>query len=138
MKIQIGNQLLITGPLPRSRGVDFRTTKTGRQYAKFSVRAGSRKLEDGTYQDDWVNCIAWGDVADLCNPLQPGQAVLVAGTLKTNSYTGRDGEERTTHDLTVDFLLPSGSQFASGGNTARNTGGFEDIPDDDDGDLPFD
>ena len=137
MKIQLGDQMLITGPLPRSRGVEFRQTQRGRTFAKFSVRAGSQRLDDGTYQDDWINCVAWGETAQLCNGIQPGDSVLVAGTVRKNTYTGRDGEEHTTHDLSVDFLLASGSSVPAA-STARNTGGFEDIPDDDDGDLPFD
>jgi single-stranded DNA-binding protein len=136
MRIQLGDQVIITGPLPRSRGVEFRTTKTGRPFAKFSVRAGSQKMADGTYQDDWVNCTAWGDTSELCRYIQPGQSVLVAGTVHINTFTGRDGEERTSADLNVDFLLPSGSSSGSAHGAGGSTGGFEDMPDDE-GDLPF-
>ena len=138
MRIQLGDQVIITGPLPRSRGVEFRTTKTGRPFAKFSVRAGSQKMADGTYQDDWINCTAWGDTSELCRYIQPGQSVLFAGTVHINTFTGRDGEERTSADLNVDFLLPSGSHAPAEGNVfVRKSGGFEDMPDDNEGDLPF-
>lgn len=133
MKLMTKSGTLLTGNLPRSRAPETRETQTGRKVTNFSVRAGSVRNEDGTYTDDWINCVAWGEMADICERLRPGQPVLVAGDLRTREWTGRDGETRTTTELNVDFVLGCGPVPRPAQKAAP---AFEDLIDDE-GDLPF-
>lgn len=136
MKLKSGVSCLITGNLPRSRGPEIRYTQNGKKVVSFSVKAGSKKNDDGTYTDDWQGCTAWGDMADLCETFCAGQSVLVCGQLRSRTWTGRDGAERTSTELNVDFAVPSGPAAPS---AIQPGGTFNDLPDDDidDGDLPF-
>jgi len=137
MKLKSGASCLITGSLPRSREPEARYTQSGKKVVSFSVKAGSVKNDDGTYTDDWINCTAWGDMADICERLRPGQNVLVCGRLNTRTWTGRDGDERTSTELIVDFASGCGPVAApahQGEPAAAPT--FDEL-EDSDGDLPF-
>lgn len=104
MILQSSKNVLVIGTLPRSRAVEIRTTQNGRQFAKFSVRADSVRKEDGSYDDTWLECVAWGEAAHMCAVLKPGGTYLLAGEKRTRSWTGRDGEERTAQELNVTFV----------------------------------
>lgn len=137
MILKQNNSVLVTGNLPRSREPDVRYTQTGRKVVNFSVKGRSTRNEDGTYTDDWINCVAWGDMADICGRLHAGQSVLVSGSIASREWTGRDGDLRTSTELTVDFILGCGPVPPPSDRSAQSST-FNDLDDmDDDGELPF-
>src|SRR5574344_759427 len=78
-----------------SRGPEMKTTKTGKFVTEFSLIAG--KKPDGTTR--FVNCKAWGDLAQAAAKLHQHDAVMVSGRLDSREYNGK-----TYSDLVCDWI----------------------------------
>lgn len=67
--------------------------------AKFNVAVTSRyKNKNGEYEDKtkWMAVEAWRGLAEIAEKyLKKGSKVLIEGTLEDNSYTSKDGQEKT-------------------------------------------
>lgn len=120
------NQVTLLGRL----GADpiQRATKSGVAVAHFSV-ATSRRIraaegeQDPEKQQDreeteWHRVVAWGREAENCTRfLRKGQPVLVQGMIRSRSFKGKDGLERTAFEIHADdvcFLgggLPAGERM---------------------------
>lgn len=129
------------------RDADFmHVGKNDTPLCKFSIPAEEQVNPDGTKTTTWINCVAWRDIAQRASGLRKGDPVLVCGKMSSRSYIGRDGDERTIEELTVEVFSTPGSSIAdleAFPNVAFQpiTGGAVNIPfdemDDDGGDLPF-
>lgn len=73
-------------------------TKTGRPYARFIIAASDKyKDEVGEWKERnliYMNCIAFGYLAEMLAGCKQGKLLRVEGVLKRNKYTGRDGNKR--------------------------------------------
>ena len=78
-----------------SRDPEMKTTKTGKFVTEFSLIAG--KKPDGTTR--FVNCKAWGDLAQATAKLHQHDAVMVSGRLDSREYNGK-----TYSDLVCDWI----------------------------------
>lgn len=78
-----------------SRDPEMKTTKTGKLVTEFSLIAG--KKPDGTTR--FVNCKAWGDLAQATAKLHQHDAVMVSGRLDSREYNGK-----TYSDLVCDWI----------------------------------
>ena len=67
----------------------LRTSKAGREWCSFSVA-----VDDGA-ERQWVSISAFGDDAQVCAGLEKGCCIRVEGRLRLNTWTGKDGRERT-------------------------------------------
>lgn len=116
-----------------SRDPVMKTTKTGKLVTEFSLIAG--KKPDGTTR--FVNCKAWGDLAQATAKLHQHDTVMVSGRLDSREYNGK-----TYNDLVCDWV-----GLSLGGGTATATAPapaaansaptFTELSDDDTGKLPF-
>lgn len=51
---------------------------------------------------DFVNCVAFGKVAEYIEKyFKKGQEIIVQGAIRTNSYTDKNGEKRTSVSVVV-------------------------------------
>jgi single-strand DNA-binding protein len=97
--------LTITGSL--TADPELRFTPAGIAVANFTVASNARRFDKATngYVDVepiFLRCTAWRTTAEnITNSLTRGARVIVTGNLKSNSYETRDGEKRTTLELTV-------------------------------------
>ena len=98
------NQLSIVGHVGRDPKLQY--SQEGNARCRFSVAVTERRNN----QDDtqWFNVVAFGRLAEICNQyVRKGMAILVAGPVKLNEYTGRDGQHRASLDVVardVQFL----------------------------------
>jgi len=98
------NQLSIIGHVGRDPELQY--SQEGNARCRFSVAVTERRNN----QDDtqWFNVVAFGRLAETCNQyVRKGMAILVAGPVKLNQYTGRDGQHRASLDVVardVQFL----------------------------------
>lgn len=141
MLLKQGNQAIVAGFVPKD--ADLRYTTTGKQVCNFSLKVGDKVAEDGSKIAQWINCVAWEDVADAAKYLVKGDRVLCFGELKQRSFTSREGEEKTTTELICDLVLTNGSSvlaavpsFTSAPN-ASTAPAFEEVEDVSDDELPF-
>jgi single-strand DNA-binding protein len=146
---------------------EMRYTPSGRPVTQFNVAVNqsTKNQQTGEWVEatDWFRVSVWGDRAErAAENLRKGNKVFVEGRFKTREFEGRDGQKRTSLELTADSLVnlekrpreegdgefataspaparPSGAPAgapAGGGGAPRGGGGGFDEPSDLD-DLPF-
>ena len=146
---------------------EMRYTPSGRPVTQFNVAVNQSTKNQQTNEwveaTDWFRVSVWGDRAErAAENLRKGNKVFVEGRFKTREFEGRDGQKRTSLELTADSLVnlekrpreegdgefvpsssaparPSGANApapAGGGSAPRGGGGGFDEPSDLD-DLPF-
>jgi single-strand DNA-binding protein len=146
---------------------EMRYTPSGRPVTQFNVAVNQSTKNQQTNEwveaTDWFRVSVWGDRAErAAENLRKGNKVFVEGRFKTREFEGRDGQKRTSLELTADSLVnlekrpreegdgefvpsssaparPSGAgapASAGGGSAPRGGGGGFDEPSDLD-DLPF-
>jgi single-strand DNA-binding protein len=102
---------------------------TGRTY---TTSDGERRQET-----EWFTVVAWNKLAEQCNQyLSKGKRVYVEGRLKSNSWTGQDGQTRFSNEINairVLFLDRAGageSEYGGGGimDELEPAGAAEDLP----------
>ena len=150
------NKVVLIGNLVRDPEV--RATQNGISVCNFTVAVNRRfKKENGEQETDFLNVIAWRQLAELCGKyLAKGRKVAVTGSIQTRTYEAKDGSKRTAWDIVADeveFLTTqnqqSGTQSAPGAYTTaaskdsgtayapqphNDFGGFTQV---DDEELPF-
>ncbi len=152
------NKVFLIGNL--TRDPEMRSTQSGVAVCNFSIAVNRRfrNPQTGQQETDFLNVIAWRQLAELCGKyLAKGRKVAVTGSIQTRTYKVKDGSKRTAWDIVADeveFLAPqnqqSGAQSApvayttaaskdSGATYAPQThndfgGGFTQV---DDEELPF-
>lgn len=118
------NRVFLIGNLVRDPEV--RATQSGISVCNFTVAVNRRfKKENGEQETDFLNVIAWRQLAELCSKyLAKGRKVAVTGSIQTRQYEAKDGSKRTAWDIVADeveFLTPqnqqSGTQSAPGAYT---------------------
>lgn len=139
------------------RNVDGKLVMSGRM----AINSRSKRINDalGTkFGDDetvWASVNFWERTGENLRAYLKGRTkvrVIVAGPVKVNSYTDRNGSERTELNISVfdweslEFVNKSAGNTDSGDSRTSNeppasvaaSGGFSELSDDfDDSDLPF-
>jgi single-strand DNA-binding protein len=141
---------------------EMRYTPNGRPVTQFNVAVNqsTKNQQTGEWVEatDWFRISVWGDRAErAAENLRKGNRVFVEGRFKTREFEGRDGQKRTSLEITADSLVnlekraregdegqfggapgggPSGppSGGAPSGGSRGGGGGFDDNDLDD---LPF-
>lgn len=78
-------------------------TDLGKAYANFSLATNERWTDQsGQKQErtEWTRIVLWGRTAEVAMQyLKKGSKIAIQGSLKTRSFTGRDGEERKVTEV---------------------------------------
>lgn len=134
---------------------EMRYTPNGRPVTQFNVAVNqsTKNQQTGEWveETDWFRVSVWGDRAErAAENLRKGNRVFVEGRFKTRQFEGRDGQTRTSLELTADSVVNlekrnredgDGGQFeggrpvTAGAPSGAPRGGGMDDPDLDD--LPF-
>jgi len=106
------NKVILIGNL--GHDPSCKTTDTGVDIANLSL-ATSEKWKDnnGEYQErtEWHDITFFGRPAEVCkNYLSKGDKVCVEGSLKTETYTNKDGQEVTRTKITGRGLTMLGNK----------------------------
>jgi len=128
------------------RDPETRYTQGGRMNVSFSI-ASTRRYNDagGTQQEKttWFRVTAWGKLAETMDKLAQdgylakGRSVLVSGRIDSSEYTGQDGQQRFSLDITADDIVLAGGRTDGGGqNSGARSGQPAPVAEDID-DLPF-
>jgi single-strand DNA-binding protein len=146
------------------RDPELRYTPNGRPVTTFSVAVNqsTKNQQTGEWVEatDWFRVSVWGDRAErAAENLRKGNKVFVEGRFKTREFEGRDGQKRTSLEITADsvvnlekrpreegegqFAAPAAAAAGSGaaggstGGPARSGGGGGNFDDTELDDLPF-
>ena len=101
-------KIMLIGNL--GRDPEMRYTPTGRPVTQFSVAVSNSKpdgqggwVDEGT---DWFRVSVFGDRAErAAEQLRKGNRVFVEGRFKTREFEGRDGQKRTSLEITADSIV---------------------------------
>lgn len=139
------NKIFIIGNL--TRDPEMRTLQSGVSVCTFTVAVNRRRqnnAEAGQSEADFFRVSAWRQLGEVCNRyLAKGRKVGVTGTLTLNTYTGNDGQQRSSLEVQADeveFLTPRSEQVdpsPTPPSPSAEQGTSNPVQVDDLGDLPF-
>lgn len=88
-----------------TKAVEIRYTKNELKVANFTLAINRDvKNKEGNYDADYINCVAYGNQADLVSKyLDKGSKVSVEGHIQTGSYE-KDGKKTYTTDIVVEKI----------------------------------
>jgi single-strand DNA-binding protein len=88
----------------------MRYTPTNRAVTQFNVAVNqsTKNQQTGEWveETDWFRVSVWGDRAErMAESLRKGNRVFVEGRFKTRQFEGRDGQTRTSLEITADSIV---------------------------------
>ena len=120
------NKIIIVGYL--GRDPEIRYTPQGDAVCNFSVATTERRknqFDDYEDQTTWFRVTVWRRQAELANQyLHKGKQVYIEGKLRQAEYTDRDGNRRTTLEVTasdIQFLGKAGDGDGTESNEDRDS-----------------
>ena len=95
------NKIVIMGRI--SHDLELRHTPAGKSVCSFTVAVDrDRKREDGTYDTDWIRCVAWDSKGEfISRHFEKGKPIVVEGRMQTRDYADKDGNKRTATEVIV-------------------------------------
>ena len=89
---------------------EMRYTPSGRAVTQFNVAVNQSTKNQQTNEwveaTDWFRVSVWGDRGErAAENLRKGNRVFVEGRFKTREFEGRDGQKRTSLEITADSLV---------------------------------
>ena len=97
------NKVFLIGNL--TKDPEMRSTQSGVAVCNFSIAVNRRfrNAQTGQQETDFLNVIAWRQLAELCSKyLAKGRKVAVAGSIQTRTYEAKDGSKRSAFDIVAD------------------------------------
>ncbi len=131
---------------------ELKTTPSGVNVIRFQVACDrSYQRAGGERQADFIDCVAWRQTAEFISRyFHKGSMIAVEGTIQTQNYTDKSGNNRKSVEVVANNVSFCGSKADNAGaapaqptynepapSYSNTTGSdFEEITDEDD-DLPF-
>ena len=133
------NHIVLMGRL--TRDPELRHTGKRPPVASFSLAVDrDYKGQSGEKETDFVDIVAWRSTADFVNKFfTKGRMAVVEGRLQLRDWTDKDGGKRRSAEVVAEHVY-FGDSKRSESDTASAppaSGDFREIPEDEEGDLPF-
>lgn len=110
---RIANSVQLVGRI--ARDIEMRKANDT-PIALFAVAVDRPKAKDGSVQTDFVNCQAWGAIAEFIEKyLGKGRKVALQGELRVDTYTDKNGDRKTATNVRVDSI-----EFADSKTTEKS------------------
>ena len=145
------NKVILMGRLTRDPEVRYGAANNT-AIARFSIAVDRRFKREGQPTADFFNCTAFGKTGEFVEKyLKKGTKVVLDGELQNDNYTNKEGQTVYGMQIIVNSLEFAESKAASENNagfvaqavpdapapTAEAGGGFMNIPDVAEDELPF-
>lgn len=133
------NKAILIGRL--TKDIELKTTANGVSVCSFAVAVNRRfKNSDGSYDADFVSCVAWRQQAEfLAKYFGKGASVGIVGSIQTRNYEN-NGQKVYVTEVNVDevYFVGNKSERSTQAQNSDNlpNDGFMPIPESG-GDLPF-
>lgn len=103
------NKVILMGRL--TRDLEVSRTAGGINFVRFTIAVNRRfKNENGEYQADFINCVAWRQTAEfIARYFVKGAMISVAGSIQTGSYQ-KDGQTVYTTNVNVEEAYFTGEK----------------------------
>ena len=90
---------------------ELKVTASGQAVTNFNVAVANRKKENGEWVDDttdWYRINLWGDLAEhAADTITKGMRLIIQGRLKSREWETKEGDKRTSWEITADDLGPA-------------------------------
>ena len=137
------NKMLVIGNV--GTDPDMRYTPNGYPVTSFRLATGRKyTTSDGEQREEteWFTITAWRDLAEKCNQyVTKGMRVYAEGRLKSDTWTGQDGQVRFRNEIVANqvLFLDRASQPAPGAEGQAGPAGEPEPaePEGDAEDLPW-
>ena len=149
------NRIIIMGRL--GKDPELRRTQQGTPVASFSLAVDRDFKDKGTGErvTDWIDVVAWRQTGEFVSRyFTKGRMAVVEGRLQMRDWTDREGNKRRSAEVVADNVYfgdskkdGDGGGYSAGygappnqgpsGYPASDYGGFQEMGEEDDGDLPF-
>lgn len=117
------NKVILMGRLTRDVEVRYSSGENATAVARYTLAVDRRFHRDGEATADFINCVAFGRVAEFAEKYyRQGLKIVVSGRIQTGSYTNRDGQKVYTTDVVIEEQEFAESKSASESATAASGG----------------
>lgn len=124
---------------------ELKHTQSGTACTRFNVAVDRRVKQGEERQTDFITIVAWQQRAEfICKYFSKGQRIALTGSIRTGSYTDREGNKRNTFEVWAENVEFCESKAEKAQNQSQNQQQQknETIPDvsmeyDMNADLPF-
>lgn len=139
------NKVILMGRLTRDPEVRYTQGEHSTAVARYTL-AVDRKVKSNNETADFINCICFSKMAEVAEKyLRKGTKITISGRIQTGSYVNKEGNKVYTTDIVVEeqeFAESKGASTSNNNASSNNTtgnipGGFMNIPDGMDEELPF-
>ena len=132
------NRVILLGRLTRDPEVRYSQGGDNMAIAKFTLAVDRRGKQNDQQTADFPSCVCFGRQAEFAEKyLRQGTKVAVQGRIQTGSYTNKDGQKVYTTDVVVEEQEFAESKKTDAPAAQTSFGGFMNIPDGIDEELPF-
>jgi len=145
------NKVTLMGRLTRDPNVRYSQSQNGEQLciARYTLAVDRRYGKTAEQSADFISCVAFGKNGEFAERyLKQGTKIAICGHIQTGSYTNREGQKVYTTDIVVEEHYFADSKGSNGnGNYSpapsqqspapEMEGGFMNIPEGIENDLPF-
>lgn len=88
------NTVILMGRLTRDPEVRYSAGENSTALARFSIAVDRRFRRDGQQETDFFDCSAFGRQAEFIEKyLKKGTKIVLQGRIENNNYTNRDGQK---------------------------------------------
>ena len=135
------NKIILMGRL--TRDPEVRYSDDNKAVGRFALAVDRKFKRDGGPTADFFNCTAFGKTAEFVEKyLKKGTKILLTGSIQNDNYTNGHGEQVYAMQVIVDEMEFAESKSAGSGTneptqTQTTSGGFMNLPDGIDDEMPF-
>ena len=135
------NKIILMGRL--TRDPEVRYSDDNKAVGRFALAVDRKFKRDGGPTADFFNCTAFGKTAEFVEKyLKKGTKILLTGSIQNDNYTNGHGEQVYAMQVIVDEMEFAESKNAGSGTneptqTQTTSGGFMNLPDGIDDEMPF-
>ena len=130
------NSVQIIGRLIKDPDIRYTQGQKPTCIAKFSVAIDRKFKRDGEATADFPSVVAFGKTAEFIEKyFKKGMKIGICGRIQTGSYDDRDGKKVYTTEVVAEDVEFVEKKDAD--NTENQSGGFQNIPEGIESDLPF-
>ena len=131
------NKIILMGRL--TRDPELRRTQSGTAVASFTLAVDrDYKAQDGERETDFIDIVAWRGTGEFVSKyFTKGRMAVVEGRLQVRDWTDKDGNKRRNTEVIADSVYFGDSKRSESGTPAETSGEFQEVPDEEKGELPF-
>ena len=131
------NRIILMGRLTRDH--ELRRTSSGTAVTSFSLAVDRDfKSQSGEKETDFIDIVAWRNTAEFVSKyFTKGRMAVVEGRLQLRDWKDKDGNSRRSAEVVAEHVYFGDSKQRSESDTLSASGDFREIPEDEEGELPF-